>query len=70
MNDRSKRRHHWLHVFGAPIVIAVVTLGGLLAALLLGETGRYLSWFAVALPVVVCAWAWLRVRFAQASPND
>jgi len=31
---------HSLAVFGAPIVIAVLTLAGLLAALLLGETGR------------------------------
>jgi hypothetical protein len=58
--DRSQR---WTHVFGAPIIIAVLTLCGLLAALLLGAAGRYFSWLAVAAPAAVVAWAWLRPRF-------
>ena len=40
MSAQSKRLRHWIRVFGAPIVIAVLTLAGLLAALLFGETGR------------------------------
>jgi hypothetical protein len=38
MSAQSKRLRHWIRVFGAPIVIALLTLAGLLAALLLGET--------------------------------
>jgi hypothetical protein len=62
-------RPRWLRVFGAPIIVAALSLAGLLAALLLGETGRYLSWFGVALPVMICAWAWLRVRIGNANSN-
>ncbi|WP_426434777.1 hypothetical protein [Bradyrhizobium genosp. P] len=54
-------RPRWTHVFGAPIVVAMLTLCGLLAALLLGDLGRYFSW-AVAAPVAIVAWAWLRSR--------
>ena len=60
--DRSQR---WTHVFGAPIIIAVLTMCGLLAALLLGDVGRYFSWLAVAVPVGIVAWAWLRLRLRQ-----
>jgi hypothetical protein len=43
-------------VFGAPLLIGSASLAGLLAALLLGEIGRYLSWFAVGSPIIVVAW--------------
>jgi len=65
MSAQSKRSPRWVRVFGAPIVTAVLTLAGLLAALLFGETGRYLSWISVASPVLVCAWAWWRVRVSN-----
>jgi hypothetical protein len=67
MSAQSKRPRRWIRVFGAPIVIAVLTLAGLLAALLLGETGRYLSWISVASPIMICAWAWWRVRIGDNS---
>jgi hypothetical protein len=46
----------WLNVFGMPIIIGIVSLAGLMAALLLGETARYFSWIAVGLPVIFVAW--------------
>jgi hypothetical protein len=46
----------WLNVFGMPIIIGIVSLAGLMAALLLGVIGRYFSWIAVGLPVILVAW--------------
>jgi hypothetical protein len=69
MSAQSKRPRGWIRVFGAPIVIAVLTLAGLLAALLFGETGRYLSWISVASPIIICAWAWWRVRVGDTNSN-
>lgn len=46
----------WLNVFGVPIVIGLVSLAGSMAALLLGEAGRYFSWIAVGSPVILVAW--------------
>jgi hypothetical protein len=56
----SPHRPTWWRVFGAPIVIGVLSLGGLLSALLAGDVGRYFSWFALGIPVVIVAWAWRR----------
>ena len=55
MTASFNRSRRVIGVFGAPIVIAVLTLAGLLAALLFDEFGRYFSWLAVASPLVVCA---------------
>ncbi|KJC42375.1 hypothetical protein UP09_19300 [Bradyrhizobium sp. LTSP885] len=63
MKAGTDRPQRWTHVFGAPIVAAVLTMGGLLAALLLGDVGRYFSWLTVASPAAIVAWAWLRLRF-------
>jgi hypothetical protein len=55
-SDKPARAPTWLSVFGAPLLIGVASLAGLLAALLFGETGRYLSWFAVGSPILAVAW--------------
>jgi hypothetical protein len=62
MRGQADRPRLWIRVFGAPIIIAVLSLTGLLSALLLGDVGRTLSWIAVGLPVLVCVGAWLRLR--------
>jgi hypothetical protein len=62
MTASFNRSRRVIGVFGAPIVIAVLTLAGLLAALLFDEFGRYFSWLAVASPLAACAWAWWRLR--------
>jgi hypothetical protein len=56
--DRSSRL--WIGVFGAPVLLAVLTVAGLLAALLWGEVGRYVAWMTVGSPVLVILWVWLR----------
>ncbi|UGV25478.1 hypothetical protein E0H22_07125 [Rhodopseudomonas boonkerdii] len=66
MNDptfsqaRRAKRPQWLRVFGVPIVIGVLSLAGLLSALLAGDPGRYFSWFGVGLPVAIAAWTYWR----------
>jgi amino acid transporter len=65
MTGRTDRSPRWLGVFGAPILVAALTLTGLLAALMLGAFGRYLSWVTVAVPVIICLWTWLRVRISS-----
>ncbi|MFH0297685.1 hypothetical protein AAFX91_10660 [Bradyrhizobium sp. 31Argb] len=69
MTSRTDRSPRWLSVFGAPILVAVLTLIGLLAALMWGDFGRYLSWVTVAVPVIICLWTWLRVRMSS-RPSD
>ena len=56
----SSQRPPWLRVIGAPIVIGVLSLTGLLSALLAGDLGRYFSWFGVGLPVAIAVWAYWR----------
>jgi hypothetical protein len=56
----SHHRATWRSVFGAPIIIGVLSIGGLLSALLLGEIGKYFSWVALAVPVLIAAWAYAR----------
>jgi hypothetical protein len=50
----------WIRVFGAPIAIAAATSIGLLAALLWGDVGRYVTWVTVSWPLAVVTRAWLR----------
>jgi len=37
----------------------MLTIAGLLAALLWDEIGKYVAWVTVGLPVLVVAWVWL-----------
>jgi hypothetical protein len=60
MHGSLDRPRLWIRVFGAPILVAALTLLGLLAALLWGEIGRFVSWIAVGSPLLVILWAWLR----------
>lgn len=43
--------------FGAPIVIAVLSLVGLVAALIGDGPADAIAWFGLAAPVVVVVWA-------------
>jgi hypothetical protein len=56
----TTKQGNWQRVYGAPIAIGALSLGGLLSALLMGDVGRWLSWFALALPVAIAAWAWMK----------
>lgn len=49
-------------VWTAPIAIAVVSLIGLVAALLGDGLNDWVSWIGLAVPLVVIAWARLKRR--------
>ncbi|WP_315834227.1 hypothetical protein [Bradyrhizobium prioriisuperbiae] len=54
---------NWRGVFGAPIVIGVLSFAGLILALLVeGGIGRYASWLMVGLPLIICGWRYARSR--------
>jgi hypothetical protein len=57
-----RRAGRWFGVFGGPIIIGVLSLAGLLSALLLGDAGRVFSWIAVGCPIAVSAWFLFRAR--------
>lgn len=60
LSPRTTRPATWRRVFGAPIVIGILSLAGLLSALLLGDFGKYFSWVALAVPLVIAARAYVR----------
>jgi hypothetical protein len=47
-------------VFGGPVMIGLVSLSGLIAALLSADLGRYFAWIAVASPLLAVAWFWFQ----------
>jgi hypothetical protein len=47
-------------VYGGPLLIGLLSIAGLLTALLSEGAGRYFSWIAVGAPVVVTAWFFAR----------
>ncbi len=56
-------------LWGWPIVLGVLTLSGLLSALVSDGWGDWWSWFALGVPVAVCAWfGFVRPRSAESSP--
>jgi hypothetical protein len=59
------KRHdapNWRTVFGLPIVIGLLSLAGLISALLFGELGRYFSWMAVGSPIILLSWLLVQRR--------
>jgi hypothetical protein len=62
MTDARKSRAsgNWLGVYGGPLVIGVLSLAGLPVALLFEGKGRYFSWIALATPVAVAIWCFIR----------
>jgi len=56
----GRKTPNWLRVFGGPILVGAFSLAGLLSALLLGDIGRYFAWGALALPLGISAWAYVR----------
>jgi len=64
----------WIGLFAAPILLAAVTITGLLAALLWGPVGRYVGWVTVGAPVLVVIWTFLprgldKVSFQKSGPH-
>lgn len=50
----------WIRVFAAPVLLAVATVAGLLAALLWGPLGQYVAWVTVGAPILIVFGVWLR----------
>jgi hypothetical protein len=68
MTRQPRRPATWLDVFGVPIAIGVLSVAGLLSALLSGGLGRIFSWVAVSSPVVVSVWIFVGKRRASRRP--
>jgi hypothetical protein len=50
----------WRSVYGPPLVIGVLSLAGLLVALLFDGRSRYFSWIALGTPIAVTAWFFMQ----------
>jgi hypothetical protein len=47
-------------VYGGPLLLGLLSVAGLLTALMSEGVGRYFSWIAVGAPVLVTAWFYVR----------
>jgi D-alanyl-lipoteichoic acid acyltransferase DltB (MBOAT superfamily) len=54
-NKRTTHSNFWF-VWRAPIILAILTVFGLLAALLKTGTWHWAAWLALAVPIVVGLW--------------
>jgi len=59
---KSRSSGNWWAVYGGPLLLGVLSIAGLLTALLSEGAGRYFSWFAVGAPVAITAWFFARRR--------
>jgi len=57
---KSRSSGNWWTVYGGPLLLSVLSLAGLLSALLSEGPGRYFSWFALGAPVALTAWFFAR----------
>jgi hypothetical protein len=57
---KSGSSGNWPGVYGGPLLIGVLSIAGLLAALMSEGPGRYFSWVALAAPIAVTAWFFMR----------
>ncbi len=56
---RPQRQTLW-QIFAIPTVLGVLSIVGLISALVGDGIWDGLSWLLLAIPVVLCAYAWLR----------
>ena len=59
---KSRSSSNWRAVYGGPLVLGVVSVAGLLSALLSEGPGRYFSWLALGAPVALTAWFFARPK--------
>ncbi len=62
MTPRQKRNSSTVRTFGAPAIIAVVSLVGIFAALLGADMFDLASWIGLGVPVAVIVWAMITRR--------
>jgi hypothetical protein len=55
---------NWWTVYGGPLLLGVLSIAGLLSALLSEGSGRYFSWLALGTPVALTAWFFARRKRA------
>jgi hypothetical protein len=60
LSDKPADAPNWRTVYGAPILIGLLSLAGLVSALLFGELGRYFYMIAVGCPILL-----IKVLFAK-----
>jgi hypothetical protein len=53
LSGKPDHTPNWRTVYGVPILTGLLSLAGLVSALLFGETGRYFSWIAVGWPILL-----------------
>ncbi len=58
----SKRKHRFRALWGAPLVIGLLSLIGLVSALAGDGLADWLSWLGLAVPVATVIWAMRRRR--------
>ena len=63
MSHEAVRKPSVIRVFGAPFVLAVIGMFGLVAAFGFGLAGQVMCWLGVGSPIAVVAWFGLRARF-------
>jgi hypothetical protein len=61
---KSRSSGNWRAVYGGPILLGVLSIAGLLSALLSDGPGRYFSWLALGAPVALTAWFFARRKRA------
>jgi len=57
---KSRSSGNWRAVYGGPLLIGVLSIAGLLTALLSEGFGRYFSWIALGMPVAATVWFFAR----------
>ena len=57
---KSRSGGNWRGVYGGPLLLGVLSVAGLLTALLSEGAGRYFSWIGVGAPVALTAWFFAR----------
>jgi hypothetical protein len=57
-----KSRRPRVRIWPAPIVIGVLSMIGLIAALLSDQSGDVLAWITLAVPLAVVLWFWMPRR--------
>ena len=55
---------NWRTVYGGPLLLGVLSIAGLLSALLSEGPGRYFSWIALGMPVAATVWFFARRKRA------
>ena len=57
---KSRSGGNGWRVYGGPLLLGLLSVAGLLTALMSEGVGRYFSWIAVGAPVLVTAWFYVR----------